>query len=65
VVAALLGSWVTVAVFAVFDCEAARLLESSVFGYDVRDHRLVVNQEESRLVRHIYECYLELAASVS
>ena len=29
-------------------------------GYDVRDHRLVVNQEEAKLVRHIYKRYLEL-----
>jgi len=29
-------------------------------GYDVRDRRLVVNQEESNLVKHIYRRYLEL-----
>ncbi len=29
-------------------------------GYDVRDRRLVVNQEESKLVRNIYKRYLEL-----
>jgi site-specific DNA recombinase len=31
-------------------------------GYDVRDRRLVVNQEESKVVRHIYERYLELGS---
>jgi hypothetical protein len=31
-------------------------------GYDVRDRRLVVNQEESKLVRHIYGRYLELGS---
>ena len=31
-------------------------------GYDVRDRRLVVNQEESKLVRHIYKRYLELGS---
>jgi site-specific DNA recombinase len=31
-------------------------------GYDVRDRRLVVNQEESELVRHIYKRYLELGS---
>jgi len=31
-------------------------------GYNVRDRRLVVNQEESKLVRHIYERYLELGS---
>jgi site-specific DNA recombinase len=29
-------------------------------GYDVRDRRLGVNEEESKLVRHIYKWYLEL-----
>ena len=29
-------------------------------GYDVRDRRLVVNQEESKLVKQIYRRYLEL-----
>jgi len=29
-------------------------------GYDIRDRRLVVNQEESKLVRHVYKRYLEL-----
>jgi site-specific DNA recombinase len=29
-------------------------------GYDVRDRRLVVNEEESKLVRQIYKWYLEL-----
>ena len=31
-------------------------------GYDVRDRRLVVNQEESKLVKHIYRRYLELGS---
>src|SRR5260370_15939330 len=31
-------------------------------GYDVRDRRLGVNQEESKLVRHIYKRYLELGS---
>ena len=31
-------------------------------GYDVRDRRLVVNQEESKLVRHIYKRYLDLGS---
>ena len=31
-------------------------------GYDIRDRRLVVNQEESKLVRHIYKRYLELGS---
>jgi site-specific DNA recombinase len=31
-------------------------------GYDVRDRRLVVNQEESKLVKHIYKRYLELGS---
>ena len=31
-------------------------------GYDLRDRRLVVNQEESKLVRHIYERYLEFGS---
>jgi site-specific DNA recombinase len=31
-------------------------------GYDVRDRRLVVNQEESKLVGHIYKRYLELGS---
>jgi site-specific DNA recombinase len=31
-------------------------------GYDVRDRRLIVNQEESKLVRHIYQRYLELGS---
>ena len=31
-------------------------------GYDARDRRLVVNQEESKLVRHIYKRYLELGS---
>jgi hypothetical protein len=31
-------------------------------GYDVRDRRLVVNQEESKLVRHIFKRYLELGS---
>ena len=31
-------------------------------GYDVRDRRLVVNQEESKLVRQIYKRYLELGS---
>jgi site-specific DNA recombinase len=31
-------------------------------GYDIRDRRLVVNQEESKLVRHVYELYLELGS---
>lgn len=31
-------------------------------GYDVRDRRLVVNQEESKTVRQIYKRYLELGS---
>lgn len=31
-------------------------------GYDLRDRRLVVNQEESKLVRQIYKRYLELGS---
>ncbi len=31
-------------------------------GYDIRDRRLVVNQEESKLVRNIYKRYLELGS---
>ena len=31
-------------------------------GYDIRDRRLVVNQEESKLVKHIYKRYLELGS---
>ena len=31
-------------------------------GYDVCDRRLVINQEESKLVRHIYKRYLELGS---
>jgi len=31
-------------------------------GYDARDRRLVVNQEESKLVGHIYQRYLELGS---
>ena len=31
-------------------------------GYDFRDRRLVVNREESKLVRHIYKRYLELGS---
>jgi site-specific DNA recombinase len=31
-------------------------------GYDVSDRRLVVNQEGSKLVRHIYKRYLELGS---
>ncbi len=31
-------------------------------GYDVRDRRLMVNQEESKLVKHIYKRYLELGS---
>ena len=31
-------------------------------GYDVRDRRLVVNQEESKLVNNIYKRYLELGS---
>jgi site-specific DNA recombinase len=32
------------------------------FGYDVRDRRLVVNQEESKLVKRIFRRYLELGS---
>jgi len=31
-------------------------------GYDVCDRRLVINQDESKLVRHIYKRYLELGS---
>jgi site-specific DNA recombinase len=31
-------------------------------GYDVCDRRLVINQEESKLIRHIYKRYLELGS---
>src|SRR6201984_3525515 len=31
-------------------------------GYDICDRRLVINQEESKLVRHIYKRYLELGS---
>ena len=31
-------------------------------GYDIRDRRLVINQEESKLIRHIYKRYLELGS---
>lgn len=31
-------------------------------GYDVRERRLVVNQDEARTVRHIFERYLELGS---
>ena len=31
-------------------------------GYDIRDRRLVINQEESKLVRHIHKRYLELGS---
>jgi len=31
-------------------------------GYDVRERRLVINPEESKLVRHIYQRYLELGS---
>jgi DNA invertase Pin-like site-specific DNA recombinase len=31
-------------------------------GYDARDRRLVVNQEEAQIVRHIFERYLELGS---
>jgi len=31
-------------------------------GYDVCDRRLVINQEQSKLVRHIYKRYLELGS---
>jgi site-specific DNA recombinase len=31
-------------------------------GYDVRDRQLVVNQEESKLVKHLYRRYLELGS---
>jgi site-specific DNA recombinase len=29
-------------------------------GYDVRDRRLYINQEEAQKVKHIFERYLEL-----
>jgi site-specific DNA recombinase len=31
-------------------------------GYDIRDRRLVINQEESKLVKRIYKRYLELGS---
>jgi site-specific DNA recombinase len=31
-------------------------------GYDVRERKLVVNQHEADIVRHIYECYLALGS---
>ncbi len=31
-------------------------------GYDVRDRQLVINQEEAKLVRHLYKRYLELGS---
>src|SRR5271169_4315027 len=31
-------------------------------GYDVRERKLIVNQEEARTVRHIFERYLQLGS---
>jgi hypothetical protein len=36
------------------------LTDCAETGYDIRDRRLVVNREESKLVRDIYKRYLEL-----
>ena len=31
-------------------------------GYDVRERKLVVNHDEARTIRHIFERYLELGS---
>jgi site-specific DNA recombinase len=31
-------------------------------GYDVRERKLVVNRDEAKTVRHIFERYLELGS---